>query len=176
MNERARPLAATALVLMFLQACVASTAMDTYVPAHCHGVAEPFSSYTLAFVEVPGFIDEVIATALNGALHDHGLDNAPPGQAADLKIISSFYLIDRNPPPEEADPFGEPVQTSSVNRFVTHLKVDVVDQRSGELIWTGAMFRPHAIQGGETFHNERAVLIIRQAFDEMFVGLTEPCG
>ena len=62
-----------------------------------------------------------------------------------------------------------------MSRFITHLKVDVIDQRTDTLIWTGAMFRPHAIQGSETFHNDRAVLIIRQAFDEMFVGLDTPC-
>ena len=70
---------------------------------------------------------------------------------------------------------GEPVQTGTVNRFVTHLEVDVLDQRTDNIIWTGAMYRAHAIQGGETFHDERAVLIIRQAYDDMFVGLTTPC-
>ena len=103
-----------------------------------------------------------------------GLSEAPAA-SADVAVVNSFFLIDRNPPPAEEDPFGEEVASGTVNRFVTHLKVDVVDQRTDTLIWTGAMYRPHAIQGGETFHDDRAVLIIRQAYDEMFVGLTEPC-
>ena len=70
---------------------------------------------------------------------------------------------------------GEPVQTGTVNRFVTHLTVDVLDRRSEKVIWTGSMYRSHAIQGGETFHDDRAVLIIRKAYDDMFVGLTTPC-
>lgn len=152
----------------------ASTAMDTYVPDHCHGVAEPFSTYTLEFVDVPGFIDEVIATSLEGALVAQGLEMTAP-EEADVTVISSFFLIDRNPPPADGDPFGEHVETGGVNRFVTHLQVDVIDRRTGQLIWVGAMYRPHAIQGGETFHDARAVLIIRKAFDEMFVGLTTPC-
>lgn len=163
------------IAVALLQACATSSKMDTYVPAQCHGVAEPFTSYTLEFQEVPGFIEGVIATSLRGALAAQGLDEAAEPVRADVKVLSVFHLIDRNPPPPAGDPFGEPVQTSGINRFVTHLEVDVLDQRSGSLIWTGAMYRTHAIEGGETFHDERAVLIIRQAFDEMFVGLTSSC-
>jgi len=159
--------------LVSLLGCTTTTAMDTYVPARCHGLTEPFSTYQPEFVGVPGFIEGVIRTALEGALME--LDLMPTTADADVGVVSSFFLIDRNPPREERDPFGEPVESGTVNRFVTHLKVDVVDRRSGSLLWTGAMYRPHAIEGGETFHNERAVLIIRQAFDEMFVGLTTPC-
>ena len=162
------------IVLGLIQGCASSTAMETYVPDQCHGVAAPFSTYTLQFVEVPGFIEPVIETSLNGALVAIGLNTASPADA-DVKIVSSFFLIDRNPVAEEGDPFGEAIQTDSVNRFVTHLKVDLIDQRNDALIWTGAMYRPHAIHGGETFHNDRAILIIRQAFDEMFVGLLTPC-
>ena len=159
--------------LALLLGCTTTTAMETYVPARCHGLAEPFSTYQLKFVEVPGFIEGVIRTALEGALT--GLDLMPATVDADVDIVNSFFLIDRNPPRQDRDPFGEPVESGSVNRFVSHLKVDVVDLRSGALLWTGAMYRPHAIQGGETFHNELAVLLIRAAFDEMFVGLTTPC-
>jgi hypothetical protein len=157
-----------------IQGCATSGAMETYVPARCHGVATPFTTYTLQFVEVPGFIEPVIETSLNGALAAIGLSAASPGDA-DVKIVNSFFLIDRNPVVEEGDPFGEEIQTGSVNRFVTHLKVDLVDQRNDAIIWTGAMYRPHAIHGSETFHDDRAILIIRQAFDEMFVGLLTPC-
>lgn len=158
-----------------LVGCASTGEMDLYVPASCHGAAEPFSSYTLSFVEVPGFIEGVIRTAAEGALAAQGLEQAASPAEADVAVINSFYLIDRNPPPPEMDPMGEPVQTGTVNRFVTHLKVDVVDQRTDKVIWTGAMYRSHAIQGGETFHDDRAVLIIRQAYDDMFAGLTTPC-
>ena len=155
--------------------CASTGEMDLYVPHACHGVAEPFSSYTLTFVEVPGFIEGVIETAAEGALAAQGLTESDSAADADVAVINSFYLIDRNPPPPEQDPMGEPVQTGGVNRFVTHLKVDVLDQRTDKVIWTGAMYRSHAIQGGETFHDDRAILIIRQAYDDMFVGLTTPC-
>lgn len=158
-----------------LGSCASSGAMDLYVPHACHGVAEPFSTYSLSFVEVPGFIEGVIEAAAEGALAAQGLIEAEDPDGADVAVINTFYLIDRNPPPPQGDPMGEPVQTGTVNRFVTHLKVDVIDQRTEQIIWTGAMYRAHAIAGGETFHDERAVLIIRQAYDDMFVGLTTPC-
>lgn len=174
MAGRLRALAVLTLIAT-LTGCASSGEMDLYVPHACHGVAEPFSSYTLSFVEVPGFIEGVIQTAAEGALAAQGLEAASSPADADVAVINSFYLIDRNPPPPETDPMGEPVQSGTVNRFVTHLKVDVLDQRTDKVIWTGAMYRSHAIQGGETFHDDRAVLMIRQAYDDMFVGLTTPC-
>ena len=167
--------AAVAAAGVLLTGCASSGEMDLYVPHACHGAAQPFSSYTLSFVDVPGFIEGVIATAAQGALAAQGLDEAVSPEQAEVAVINSFYLIDRNPPPAETDPMGESVQTATTNRFVTHLNVDVLDQRTDKIIWTGAMYRAHAIQGGETFHDERAVLIIRQAYDGMFVGLTTPC-
>ena len=148
--------------------------MDIYVPARCHGVAQSFESYALSYENIPGFIQGVIDTSLNSSLESAGLLPSTPEQA-DLRIVSSFNLIDRNPAPYPDDPFGEEVQTSQINRFVTHLQVEIFDAHSGELVWTGAMYRAHAIEGGENFHNEKAVLIIRNAFDQMFVGLTSPC-
>ena len=174
MADYGRSRFAVSVFPLLLTGCAAGTVMDTYVPDRCHGVAEPFSTYTLLLVDVPGFIDEVIAESVTGTLLAQGLSEAPAAEAH-VAVVNTFYLIDRNPPPTGGDPFGEEVETGSVNRFVTHLKVDVVDRRTDNLIWTGAMYRAHAIQGGETFHDEGAVLIIRQAYDEMFVGLTDPC-
>jgi hypothetical protein len=172
-----RSLAALSAVLGagLLGSCASSGAMDLYVPHACHGVAEPFSTYTLSSVEVPGFIEGVIETAAEGALAAQGLEAAVNPDDADVAVVNTFYLIDRNPPPLQGDPMGEPVQTGTTNRFVTHLKVDVIDQRTDQIIWTGAMYRSHAIVGGETFHDDRAVLIIRQAYDDLFTGLTTPC-
>ncbi len=165
------------LLSTVLAGCAASQPMDTYVPARCHGVASGFSSYTLAFQDVPGFIEGVIEEALEGALIAQGLDEALDPAAADVRVVSTFYMIDRNPPPPLVeDPFGEQVETGTVSRFVAHLDVNVYDGNTGAVLWTGAMYRAHAIRGGETFHDERAVLLIRQAFDDMFVGLTTPCG
>lgn len=173
MKAKTLTLVLLAPALLGVAGCATTTAMDLYVPDHCHGAQEAFDSYTVAYQNVPGFIEEVIDTALTDSLAASGLEHQPEG--GDVRVLASFDLIDRNPPPTPPDPFGEEVSSSSVNRFVTHLKVDIFDQRSGKLVWTGAMYRPHAIEGGETFHDDRAVLIIRQAFDDMFVGLTTPC-
>lgn len=163
-------------VLLLLTACATTRGMDVHAPDACYGKAAPFTTYTLAFDSVPGFIRQPVETAAEGALMAIGLHPVAAPREADLKVINTFFAVDRNPPPPRTDPMGEPMQTGTVNRFVAHLKVDVVDQRTGSVIWTGSMYRDHAVAGGETFHNERAVLLIRQAYDEMFVGLTRPCG
>lgn len=161
------------LGLSGLSGCTTTTRMDTYVPDHCHGTAEPFSTYSLRMENIPGFIDEVIDVSIRGALARVGL--AARDEGADVRVDVTLEIIDRNPPPMQADPFGETVAPNELNRFVTHLKIGIVDARTERLIWTGAMDRFHAIQGGETFHDERAVLIISEAFDDMFVGLTTAC-
>jgi len=159
-----------------LAGCATHRGMEVHAPESCYRKAEPFSTFTLSFVSVPGFIEAPIETAAEGALLAIGLTAAATPAQADLKVVNTFSPEDRNPPPQPIDPMGEPVQTATVNRFVAHLKVDVVDQRTSRVIWTGSMHRDHAVAGGETFHSERAVLLIRQAFDQMFVGLTRPCG
>lgn len=164
-----------AALLLTLSACATTRGMEVHAPHACYGRAEPFTTFTLEFRSVPGFIETPIETAAEGALLAIGLQAAATPEQADLKVVNTFSPEDRNPAPQPGDPMGEPVQTATVNRFVAHLKVDVVDQRTGRKIWSGSMSRNHAVAGGETFHNDRAVLLIRQAFDEMFVGLTRPC-
>jgi hypothetical protein len=155
-----------------LAGCASQVAMQHYVPANCHGATEPFSTFAVEQVNMPGFIQEVIDESVTGALVRAGLRQEDSG---DLNVRVTFELIDRNAPPREKDPFAEPVATSQLNRFVIHVDVDIFDNRSSKLIWTGSMNRAHAIEGGEIFHNDRAVLTISTTLDTMFEGLTSPC-
>jgi len=167
-------IAVLALLGSMLSACSMTPVMETYVPARCHGSARPFTTYTLEHRNVPGFILQVVDVSIRSALDRQGLSVVDEADA-DVLVRTELDVINRNPPPAEGDPFGEPVATSQLNRFVTHLVVNVIDRRTDQLIWTGAMDRAHAIEGGETFHDDRAIAIITQAFDDMFVGLTTPC-
>jgi hypothetical protein len=160
---------------MLLGGCATQSSMRHYVPANCHGASVPFSSFVIEQVNMPGFIQGVIDESVSGALGRVGLNRSQGDVAADLHVKVSFELIDRNAPPREKDPFAEPVATSQLNRFVIHVDVDIIDNRSSKLIWTGSMNRSHAIQGGETFHNDLAVLTISSTLDEMFEGLTTAC-
>jgi hypothetical protein len=155
-----------------LAGCASQSTMQHYVPASCHGATETFSTFAIEQVNMPGFIQGVIDESVSGALLRLGLK---PSESADLNVRVSFELIDRNAPPREKDPFGEPVATSQINRFVIHVDLDIFDNRSSKLIWTGSMNRAHAIEGGETFHSDRAVLTISDTLDTMFEGLTTPC-
>ena len=185
--------AASFAAIVLLSGC-AGNRLEPYVPAHCYGSAATFETYTLVYQDVPGFIVDVVDTSLRGALDRQGLRVSEASAEADISVESTMEIIDHNPPKdlpgqnsERAsrsdypmgqplkDPFGESFDANQLNRFVTHLSVDVIDQRTGNLIWKGSIDRSHAIMGGETFHDARAVLQISQAFDEMFVGLTTPC-
>ena len=115
----------------------------------------------------------MIDTSLQGALARQGLSQAEPAQA-DIRVRTVLEVIERNAP-QDLDDFGETVAPNELHRFVTHLTVDMFELPQGRKIWMGAIDRAHAIQGGETFHNEKAVLLISGTFDEMFVGLTDPC-
>lgn len=189
---------AALLGVLLLGGC-ADNPLQPHVPAHCHGAAETFSTYTLAYSEVPGFIISDIDESLGGALYRQGLSAAPAPADADVRVAATMRLIDHNAPPlvEQAaspldarppdaendelmggplrDPFGQSMGEVPLNRFVSHLSLEIIDQRTGDLIWVGSIDRAHAITGGETFHDARAILQISNAFDEMFVGLTTPC-
>lgn len=158
-----------------LGGCSSQMQMQHYVPAACHGASHPFSTFSIEQVNMPGFIQDVMDESVAGALARIGLVRSEGDIAADLNVTASFELIDRNPPPREKDPFDEPVATSDLNRFVIHVDIDAFDNRAGKLIWTGALNRAHAIEGGETFHDDRAILTISTTLDTMFEGLTTPC-
>lgn len=184
MAERRGAVSTARIVVLIVLASCSTSTMNSYVPAHCHGAAEPFRTYTVEYQDVPLFILDVIDTSLAGALARQGLARAP-ADTADVKVLVRLEIIEHAQPEASRDiggspgsgrdPFGETVAPNELHRFVTHLTVDMTDQRTGQLIWTGAVDRAHAIQGGETFHDERAVLLISRTFDSMFVGLTEPC-
>jgi hypothetical protein len=180
--------------LLLLAGACAQNRLEPYVPAHCHGSALAFETYTVSYEEVPGFIVDVVDTSLRGALDRQGLRAVETPTDADILVQSTLEIIDHNPPKELPrqnsqrssqsnypmgqplrDSFGESFDSNDLNRFVTHLMIDVIDQRTDTLIWKGSIDRSHAIMGGETFHDARAVLQISQALDEMFVGLTTPC-
>jgi hypothetical protein len=163
---------------VFLYACAGHPApMDAYAPLHCHAPAASFETFDVRLDAVPGFIDPVLRTALEGALTRQGLRPAA-GMPADVAMVARFSLIDLNPqsgavPP---DAFGERVVPGQVTRFVAHVDLELREERSDALLWRGAISRRHAIVGGETFHDERAVLAIATTLDAMFEGIAQACG
>lgn len=161
-------------LVALLAGCAGHNVMEHYVPAHCNEAKRPFSTFSVQQVDMPGFIQGVIDESVTGALSRVGLRKEEAGDG-DILVRLTFELIDRNPPPRVKDPFAEPVETSQINRFVVHVDVDIYDTRTNKRIWTGSMSRAHAIQGGETFHNDRAVLTISRTLNSMFAGLTTPC-
>ena len=154
--------------------------MSAYVPARCHGATAPFETFALRQEEVPGFMEPVLATALAGSLTREGLHQAAAGQSADVTMVARFSLVDLNPEPQpggsRADAFGDHVVPGALTRFVAHVDLELRDNRDGIQVWRGSMDRPHAILGGETFHDDRAVLILSSTLDRMLRGITEPCG
>lgn len=153
---------------------------DGYVPAHCHGAAAPFATFAIRQESVPGFIEPVLQTALDGALLRQGLARVASDSDADVTMVARFSLIDLDPQGEagagQADAFGDRVVPGQITRFIAHVDLELVDNRDGALVWRGAMDRHHAILGGETFHDERAILIISGTLDRMLEGVTLPCG
>jgi hypothetical protein len=164
-----------------LTGCVGSgDVMSSHVPVRCNGAAVPFRTFDLRQEEVPGFIAPVLATALEGSLVRVGLQPAAGGDPADVTMVARFALINLNPPagPDgaRADAFGDRVVPREITRFVAHVDLALRDNRDGALIWRGTMDRPHAILGGETFHDERAVLIVANTLDGMLRGLMKRCA
>jgi hypothetical protein len=152
--------------------------MDAYVPSRCHAAAAPFATFDVRLEAVPGFIEPVLRTALEGSLARQGLRVADAGAPADVTMVARFSLIDLNPEraPGSVDPLGERIVPGEVTRFVAHVDLELREAPGARTIWRGAMDRRHSIMGGETFHDERAVLTIATTLDAMFEGITRPCA
>ncbi len=161
---------------LLLAGCATENLMSHYVPEHCNGATAPFASFTIRQESMPGFIEPVVGRALEGALQRQGLRLAPDGASADVTVVARFSMITRAPEAGSEDPFGDSVAPGPVSRFVAHVDLDLLDNRDGSLIWKGSMDRSHAILGGETFHDERAVLIVSHTLDNMLEGVMDPCS
>jgi len=176
-----RRLSLVLLVAGWLSGCAGDRdIMSSHVPIRCHGAAAAFETFDLRQEAVPGFIEPVLETALAGSLAREGLRRADPGVRADVTMIAHFSLINLNPEPEpgsrRADAFGDRVVPGQITRFIAHVDLELRDNRDGALVWRATMDRPHAILGGETFHDERAILVLSSTLDAMLRGITEPCG
>jgi hypothetical protein len=149
--------------------------MSHFVPQHCNVGVAPFETFTVRQEQMPGFIEPVVAQALTGALERQGLQAAGDPGAADVTAVARFSMIDQTPERGLSDDFGDPVAPGEVTRFVAHVDLRLIDNRDGSQIWEGSMDRPHAIVGGETFHDARAVLIVSATLDAMLQGVKSPC-
>ncbi len=158
-----------------LAGCAGSVPMTHFVPQRCNVAASPFETFVIQQQDMPGFIEPVVAQALTGALERQGLQAASQPAHADVTAVARFSMIDRTPNPGSRDAFGDAVAPGEITRFVAHVDLHLVDNRDGSLIWQGSMDRPHAIVGGETFHDERAVLIVSTTLDAMLQGVKNPC-
>lgn len=164
------------LFCLALVGCAGPAPMTHFVPQRCNLAAAPFETFTIQQHAMPGFIEPVVAQALAGALERQGLQAAEDPAGADVTAVTRFSMIDRMPDPGSRDAFGDAVAPGEVTRFVAHVDLQLVDNRDDSLIWQGSMDRPHAIVGGETFHDERAVLIVSTTLDTMLQGVKNPCG
>jgi hypothetical protein len=149
--------------------------MAHFVPQRCNLATAPFETFSIRQEAMPGFIEPVVAQALTGALQRQGLQAASEPARADVTALARFSMIDQMPDPGSRDAFGDAVAPGEITRFVAHVDLHLVDNRDGSLIWQGSMDRPHAIVGGETFHDERAVLIVSGTLDAMLQGVKSPC-
>jgi len=168
-------------VALQLAACAGGRdVMTSYVPTHCHGAVAPFQTFAIRQEDMPGFIEPVVQQALLGSLAREGLQEAPEGVAPDVTLVARFAMVNLDPESVDGEPrpdaFGDRVVPGAVTRFIAHVDLEMLDNRDGALIWRGSMERPHAILGGETFHDERAVLIVSNTLDDMLRGIREPCA
>jgi len=165
-----------AFFCLALGGCAGPAPMTHFVPQRCNLAAAPFETFTIQQHAMPGFIEPVVAQALAGALERQGLRAADDPAGADVTAVTRFSMIDRTPDRRSRDAFGDAVAPGEITRFVAHVDLQLVDNRDDSLIWQGSMDRPHAIVGGETFHDERAVLIVSATLDTMLKGVKNPCG
>jgi hypothetical protein len=180
-RAHAQRVMAAALAGIVLAGCAGGRdVMSSHVPVRCHGATAPFETFDLRQEDMPGFIEPVLETALSGSLARVGLRRIESAAVADVTMVARFSLINLNseagPEGIRSDAFGDRVVPGAVTRFITHVDLELLDNRDGALVWRGTMDRPHAILGGETFHDDRAILIITDTLDGMLRGIRDPCA
>lgn len=161
------------LTVFFVVGCATTPrGVDWFSDKNCQLETLDATSYAVSAVDMPGFIEPAILFTVHQSMQRMGLRLT---EDADLHIQLRFEQVSLGPEPMVRDGFDESLAPGPITRFnaIVHVQVKT---RSGNLVWSGALNRAHAITGSETFHTDIAIGLLQEAFDELFENLFQPCS
>jgi hypothetical protein len=152
--------------LLFLTACAQNSMQIGHsVNLCCPGDYEKYRSYRLDLREMPGFLQEYVASEFDVAMQEKGLtrnDRVP-----DMTVRLTYRHINLNPEQELIDPFERSVNQDVTLRYVATILVDMFETSSDRHVWGGRINRIHTVLPGEYMHEERAKPAFLLAFREL---------
>jgi len=129
----------------------------------CPGNTEAYTAFSLTLEDLPAFLNPVMEQEFTAAFEKKGLVRDDVN--SDLTVHLKLLRQDLNEPVPKDD-FKGHLAPGDSTRFLADLLIEMYDQTTNELIWSGTIGRIHDVVPGEYMHIERAQTAIAAAFDE----------
>jgi len=153
-------------IMLFLAGCAQNTLQIGYsVNLCCPGDYEKYRNYRLELREMPGFLQNYVASEFNAAMQEKDLarnDGMP-----DITVRLTYRHINLNPEQELIDPFERRIDQDVTLRYIATIMVDIFETSSGRQVWGGQINRIHSVLPGEYMHEENAKPAFLLAFREL---------
>ncbi len=154
------------VLLLILSSCAQSGLQIGYsVNLCCPGNYSQYRTYSLESQEMPGFLQEYVASEFNVAIQERGLVRNDNNADVAIKLI--YRHINLNPEQETIDPFERRTEMDVTLRYVATILVEIYETNSGAQVWSGQINRIHNVYPGEYMHEDRAKPAFLATFREL---------
>ena len=166
------PLMSAVFVVLLLAGC-ASDGEVSHKLEYCCGPPGPaLSNYSLALVNVPGFLLPYLRDELQPALLAKGLTQVNADPTALVTLTYSEVYPDADEPLPQ-DGFADPMLSARSRRFIAVVTLEIRRADDGAEILRGTLSRMHTVSVGEYMH-PKARRPIRMGFDQLLKRLPQP--
>jgi hypothetical protein len=160
------------LILAVLGGCTSTPrGVSWYADQSCQAGTVDVDTYGVTIRNMPGFIEPVFSYTAHQAMQRLGL---VPAEQPDLYVDLRFELVQLDRSTRARDDFDESIIPGPIVRFDAIVHV-TVETKSDTVVWSGTLNRRHAILGDEIFHDDRAAVVLQQAFDGLLENIFTPC-
>ena len=161
-----------ALIGVAVLAACASTPIATDVDYCCVPGTAGVHSFRMEFKDMPEFLKPMLRDEVSIVLHGKGLEYMEGEAAATLLMTFVHNPLATESAPQ--DSMSESLSQGGDSRFIAEVHMEMRNNVTNELIWSGKMSRVHNVTVGSYMHDTPARSAMRKAFINLFVDYPNP--
>ncbi len=155
-----------------LAACTSMPPIATDVDYCCVPGTERIHSFRVEFKDTPEFLKPMLRDEVSIVLHGKGLEYVEGD--ADATLLMTFVHNPLATEPVVQDAMSESLSQGGDSRFIAEVHMEMRNNVTNDLIWSGSMSRIHNVTVGSYMHDAPARSAMRQAFMNLFVDYPNP--
>lgn len=158
---------ALASLLVIVAGCASLPTIATNVTYCCSDIV--VQTVSVEFADTPEFLKPMLRDEAAIVLNGKGIEYTEGEADAILHMTYIDKTLERGSEELEA---WERIAPGGGVRFIAEVRMQMTHSASGDVLWSGTMQRIHNVYEGSYMHDAPARAAMRNAFLEMFAGLT----